>query len=173
MSADSHTATPPPSTGIAAAITFAAIVLIAGFIAIGTALHLQPLYAGFTLLWFWSSVDASDIKKLPAAVIGALAGTATSYLVQYGTVTGNAALVVLALAIIIVALFMVIAQRLPLVFNASYMLFVTVMNAPLIQAGETFANVFASIALSALYFGGIFFVGAKVMANRAARVANA
>ena len=62
MSSNSTTAAPPPSTGMAAAITLAAIILIAGFIALGTALHLQPLYAGFTLLWFWSSGDASDLK---------------------------------------------------------------------------------------------------------------
>ena len=36
MSANSTTAAPPPSTGMAAAITLAAIILIAGFIALGT-----------------------------------------------------------------------------------------------------------------------------------------
>ncbi|MCW1383129.1 hypothetical protein OLX02_09865 [Novosphingobium sp. KCTC 2891] len=163
----------PPSTGLAAGITLAAIILIAGFIALGTALHLQPLYAGFTLLWFWTTVDMSDLKKLPAAVIGALAGTATSYMVQIGASTGNTALVIAALAIIIIALFMVIAQRMALVFNASYMLFVTVMNAPLIQQGENFQNVFASIALATLYFGGIFYIGSRIMAGRAAQAASA
>lgn len=173
MSANSTTAAPPPSTGMAAAITLAAIILIAGFIALGTALHLQPLYAGFTLLWFWTSVDASDLKKLPAAVIGALAGTGVAYMVQTGAATGNAGLALAALGIIIVALFLLIAQRLPLIFNPSFMLFVTVMNAPLIQAGENFQNVFASIALATLYFGGIFFIGSRIMAGRAASAAHA
>ncbi len=173
MSSESTQAAPPPSAGIAAAITLAVVILIAGFIALGTALHLQPLYAGFTLLWFWSTVDMSDLKKLPAAVIGALAGTGTSYIVQIGASTGNTGLVVAALLIIVLALFLLIAQRMPLIFNPSYMLFVTVMNAPLIQAGENFLNVFASIALSALYFGGIFLIGTRVMAGRAARAANA
>ena len=47
------------------------------------------------------------------------------------------------------------------------------MNAPLIQAGENFQNVFASIALATLYFGGIFFIGSRIMAGRAASAAHA
>ncbi|WP_408589029.1 hypothetical protein [Novosphingobium sp.] len=156
----------PPSAATALALTLGIVVLIGGFLAVGSALKLEPLYAAFLLLWFWTSVDGTRFNALPATVIGAFGGLANSYLLQSGTHGGNGALAVLALLLMVFALFMLIAQRLPILFNPSYMLFLTVLNAPLIQQGESFAKVMAATAFGIVWFGASAWLAQQVIARR-------
>lgn len=153
-------------TMAALAITFGIVVLIVGFLAVGTALKLQPLYAAFLLLWFWTSVDGTRFNALPAAVIGAFGGLANSYLLQLGTHGGNVPMIVVALVLMVLALFMLVAQRLPMLFNPSYMLFLTVLNAPLIQQGESFDQVIAATALGIVWFGASAWIAQTLIARR-------
>ena len=81
-----------------------------------------------------------------------------SFLLQTGTASGNAAIIVLALLLMIGALFLVVAGRAALVCNQSTMLFVTVFNAPVIQAGEDFRQVIIATALGAVWFGAVVWV---------------
>jgi hypothetical protein len=134
-------------------ITAIAVALIVGFVVIGAVLHVVPVYAGFMLLWYWTSVTHSDLRALAPAVIGGLTGTGLSYLLQTGTALGNVPLIVGALVLMVVALFLVIAGRLPLVCNASTMLYVTVFNAPVIQQGEDFRRVMLATVLGMVWFG--------------------
>ena len=148
----------PPNAlplGQALIVTLGVIVAVAGFVAIGAWLHVVPLYAGFLLLWVWSARDNLALKALPAALIGALTGAAFSFLLQTGTAAASPLLIVLALGLMIGAVFLVIAGRAALVCNQSTMLFITVLNAPLLQSGEDFRAVTAAIALGALWFGVI------------------
>lgn len=157
---------PPLATPIALGITAGIVVLIAGFVVLGSALKLQPLYAGLLLLWFWTSVDDTRFGALPAATLGAFGGLANSYLLQWGTHAGSAAVVVVALLVMVLALFMLIARRLPIVFNPSYMLFLTVLNAPLIQQGEAFGQVLAATALGIVWFGASAWLVQQLIARR-------
>lgn len=146
---------PPPSLGVALMIWTGVIAAIAGFVALGIWLGLAPLYAGFTLLWFWANVDKLSFALAPATMVGAIAGTANAWMLQWGTVHVNAPVALGALAILALALLMTILQRAALVCNASYMLFVTVACAPLLQQGEDFTRVIESILLGAVWFGGL------------------
>lgn len=137
----------------AAVITLIAIVLIAGFIVIGAVTGIVPLYAGFLLLWYWTTVTHSQLSALAPATLGGLVGAGMSYLLQTGVAAGSAPIVVLALGLMVVALFLVIAGRLATVCNASTMLFVTVFNAPVIQKGEDFRQVIVATALGMVWFG--------------------
>ena len=145
----------PLPLGHALIITIGVIVAIAGFVALGAFLHVGPLYAGFLLLFVWSALDNLAMKALPAALLGALSGAGLSFLLQTGAAAASPALIVLALALMILALFLVVAGRAALVCNQSTMLFITVLNAPLLQAGEDFRGVAVAIALSAVWFGTI------------------
>lgn len=144
--------------GHAAIVTLGVIVVVAGFVALGAWLHVAPLYAGFLLLWAWSALHELSLKALPGALIGALTGAGMSYLLQTGTVTGNPALIALALALMIGAVFLVVAGRAALVCNQSTMLFITVFNAPVIQAGEDFRQVIVAVVLGALWFAAVVWV---------------
>jgi hypothetical protein len=151
--------TPPPGTPpvqplmTALVISAIALALIAGFIVIGTWLHIVPLYAGFLLLWYWTSVAHGDLRALLPAVVGAVVGTGLSYLLQTGMALGSVPLIVAALALMVVALFLLIAGRLPLLCNASTMLYITVFNAPVIQKSEDFRAVILATLLGLIWFG--------------------
>ena len=134
-------------------ITVIAVVLIAGFVVIGAVLHVVPVYAGFLLLWYWTSVTHSDLRALAPAVVGGLTGAALSYLLQTGAAMASVPLILTALGLMIVALFMVIAGRLPLFCNASTMLYVTVFNAPALQKAEDFRQVIVATVLGLIWFG--------------------
>lgn len=164
MSTSAGAGAPPQlPLGQAAIITLGVIVVIAGFVALGAWLHVTPLYAGFLLLWAWSALHQLSMKALPGALIGALAGAGMSFLLQTGTATGNTALVLIALALMIVAIFLVVAGRAALVCNQSTMLFITVLNAPVIQAGEDFRQVIVAIALGAVWFGVVAWVISRIV----------
>ncbi len=150
---------PPPGTPpvlplmTALVTTIVALVLIVGFVVIGAVVHVAPVYAGFLLLWYWTSVTHSDLRALAPAVVGGLTGAALSYLLQTGAAHGNVPLIIGALVLMVVALFLVIAGRMPLFCNASTMLYVTVFNAEVIQKGEDFRQVIIATVLGMIWFG--------------------
>ena len=140
------------------------VIAIAGFVAVGYTLAITPLYAGFLLLWFWATVGQASFPALPSIISGAVAGTATAWLLQYCVQAYGAAGLYAVLVLIIVAIFVQIMNWAPLVINAPYMLFLTVTAAPLLQGGEDFRMVIAAILASAAYFAGIVFVGQRAVA---------
>jgi hypothetical protein len=146
--------TPPVQPLLTAlVVTAIAVALIAGFVVIGAVLHVVPVYAGFLLLWYWTSVTHSDLRALAPAVLGGLTGAALSYLLQTGTALANVPLIVAALGLMVLALFLVIAGRLPLLCNNATMLYVTVFNAPALQKAEDFRQVIVATVLGLLWFG--------------------
>lgn len=164
MSTSAGAGAPPQvPLGQAAIITLGVIVVIAGFVALGAWLHVTPLYAGFLLLWAWSALHELSMKALPGALAGALTGAGMSFLLQTGTAMGSLPIILLALALMIVAVFLVVAGRAALVCNQSTMLFITVLNAPVIQAGEDFRQVILAIVLGALWFGAVAFVISRIV----------
>lgn len=159
---------PAMAGGMAALVTGGVVLLIAGFIALGLLFGLTPLYAGFLLLWYWGSVDMVEGKALLPLLVGACGGTATAWLLQYGATQGGLAGVAPVLGLIVAAIYCQLHGWLPLLINRPYMLYLTVMAAPLLQAGESFAHVMAAIVAATLYFGGIVMAGRMVIARRSA-----
>jgi len=154
--------------GQAAIVTLGVIVVVAGFVALGAWLHVTPLYAGFLLLWAWSALHELSLKALPPALIGALAGASLSFLLQTGTAMGSVPIIALALALMIVAVFLVVSGRAALVCNQSTMLFITVFNAPVIQAGEDFRQVLVAVVLGALWFSAVVWGISRIVPTPAA-----
>lgn len=160
---------PHLSLGSGVLLLIVALAAIAGFAALGSALGLAPLYAGFLLVWYWSTVDKLDFKRAPATVFGAIGGAATAWIYQLVTQTGSTVGLVAFLLLIVAAIFIQIMNYLPFLINASYMLFLTVGGAPLIQGGEKFEKFTLAILISAIYFGGLIFVGTRLVMATAAR----
>lgn len=173
MSTSAGAGAPPQvPLGQAAVITLGVIVVIAGFVALGAWLHITPLYAGFLFLWAWSAMHELSMKALPGALAGALTGAGMSFLLQTGTATGSLPIILLALGLMIVALFLVVAGRAALVCNQSTMLFITVLNAPVIQAGEDFRQVIIAMALGAVWFSVIAWAISRIVPAPAAAAAS-
>lgn len=152
--------------GMAAMVTVGLVLLIVGFVVLGAQLGLVPLYAGFLLLWYFGSIDVLETGALPALAVGAVCGTLTAWLLQYGVATWGPTGSIPGLVVIIAAIFVQLLGRLPIAINRAYMLYLTVMAAPLLQTHERFDRVLLVIALATLYFGGIVVIGRKLIAAR-------
>ena len=160
---------PPVSLGSAVLQILVGVAAITGFVWLCSALGLVSLYAGFLLVWYWATVDKLDFKLAPATIVGAIGGAATAWAYQLATQAGSRAGMIAVLLVVLVAAFLQTMQYLPFLFNASYMLFLTVGFAPLIQGGEQFQKFSLTILISAIYFGGLIFIGTRLAAANAAR----
>ncbi|WP_199554717.1 hypothetical protein [Sandaracinobacteroides hominis] len=158
----------PMGIGMAALITLGVVLIIVGFLVLGGTLGLVPLYAGFLLLWYFAGIDVLDTGALPALAVGAVCGTLTAWLLQYGVAAWGAAGAIPALVVIILAIFLQLLGKLPIAINRAYMLYVTVLAAPLLQQQESFGRVLLTIALATVYFGGIVWLGRWIAARRKA-----
>lgn len=135
-----------------AVIVIAAVI---GFIALEAVLGLTTGYAGLLFFWYWGTAGKAELGTMPPALIGALGGTGTAWLLQYFAETHNNIGLIVTLLFIVVAIAIQVLDRVPIMFNPPFMLFLTVLAAPLLQMHENFGRAVASILLAALYFSGI------------------
>lgn len=143
----------PPGYGAGIVILLVVVIGIVGWIAIGSAISLTSFYASFLFLWYWATVDKLDIRKFLPSMIGALIGIALAWGVyalpaQLGEVPGT----ILALCLILLALYVVIIERVPFAFNPALTLYLTVVAAPALLTTSNFGE----LALATL-LGGAFF----------------
>ncbi|MDB5482168.1 MAG: hypothetical protein JWO83_3221 [Caulobacteraceae bacterium] len=114
-------------------------------------------YAGFLLLWYWATVEKAAFHRLPASVIGALVGAAMGWFAIYMTSKfGMPNGLILGVLPVAVALFVVIMNWLPLVFNGATMLFVTVLGAPLLRS-TNYPEFGGSVIVGALFFAAVVY----------------
>lgn len=154
-----------------APITIVSGLLLLGFIIIALAafeaagimlihMSLEVFFASFLLLWHWATVEKNEFSRLPHSVVGALVGVALAWwsgfaVAHFGMPTG----LVVGLVPIIVALFLVIMNWIPVAFNSSAMLFVTVLGAPALAKGANYVDLSIAVIL-----GGVFFAAAVWLA---------
>lgn len=166
MSDSSAESAPPP-----APITVVSGLMLLGFIIIALAafeaagimlihMSLEVFFASFLLLWHWATVEKNEFSRLPHSVIGALVGVALAWwsgfaVAHFGMPNG----LVMGLVPIIVALFLVIMNWIPVAFNSSAMLFVTVLGAPALAKGANYVDLSIAVIL-----GGAFFSAAVWLA---------
>jgi hypothetical protein len=119
----------------------------------------EVFFCSYLLLWHWATVEKAEFTGLPASLIGALAGLALAWQSSYLTARfGMPNGLVMGLIPVIIALFIVIMNWLPMVFNSSTMLFVTVLGAPLAKTD------FLKLGEAAV-IGAIFFAAAVYLAK--------
>ena len=157
-------AAPGPLAGFV--ILLVVVFIIVSWIMIGAQLlSLTSFYASFLLLWFWANNEKLEVKRLPSATLGGLYGLALAWAVSYLPVHyGNAGLAV-AIGLLLVSLYVQICNWVPLVINASAMLFLTVAGAPAIVASVDWIEIGKAVLFSAFYFAAVV-EGAKGLAGR-------
>ncbi len=148
------TVAPPPGPLAGLAILIIVLVLIAAWLAIGS-LFLQQtsLIGGFLMLWYWANNEQLQIKRLPAAIIGAVVGIGLGWALVYGTVNYGTTGLIAALLLLILALYLDIIKAVPLVVNTSTMLYVTIAAAPLVQLHVDWLELVLSTVIGGLFFG--------------------
>jgi hypothetical protein len=149
-------------------LTVAVIIpVIIGWIILGTAVFkLSSFYASFLFAWYWFSIENADFKKWIPTLIGALVGLGFCFLAHMLPQSlGETAGLLTILALLSATLFLQITNMIPIAFNHSTMLFLTVLAAPALLTTMNFGEVAAAIVLGAIYFAGIAKL-AQFAANR-------
>jgi hypothetical protein len=161
-----------PTPGPVAGIGITAIVvvlLVAWTLLAAVALHVPPteLVGGYMLLWYWANNEQLQFKRLPATIIGALVGIGIAWLLIYATITYGGSGTAVALAVLILALYLDVIKALPLAINPSTFLFVTLAAAPLVQLHVNWMQLVISTVFGGVFFG-LVVEGLQRMAAKAA-----
>lgn len=136
----------------------------------GALLGLTSLFASFLFAWYWANVEAMRFDRIPAAVLGGLVGVGLAWLLQaLPAALGPGTGLLVALLAILVALFVQTLNWLPLLCNASTMLFLTVMAAPALVKESNFADVALCVVLGALFFAALVRLGTAIASRNAAK----
>ncbi|MGC6328550.1 hypothetical protein [Rhizorhabdus sp. FW153] len=144
------------------------VVGVATYLAIGGALGITPLYAGFAFSLNFGGLKHSDPKEFPAALVGSLGGigmAAALHLLpeQFGT-----AGMVVALIGILLAIYALLMGWVPILVNYAFMLMLTIATIPAVKAEAAFLGMAGSVLLAAALLGALLLAG-----SRAARKAQA
>ena len=159
---------PPPGPIAGLAILGIVLVLIVAWFVLSTqVLHLAEtsLVGGFMMLWYWANNEQLEIRRLPAAIIGAVVGIGLSWALVYGATNYQGAGLTAALLLLVLALYLDIIKALPLIVNTSTMLYDTLAAAPLVQLHVNWIELVISTVVGGLFFGGVV-EGLKRLAAR-------
>ncbi len=137
-------------------------------------LSLGVFFSSFLLLWHWATVEKAEFSGLPASLLGGLVGLAlawqSNYLtVHYGMPNG----LVMGLVPIVVALFLVIMNWVPIAFNSSAMLFVTVLGAPALASSVNFLELSEAVVIGGFFFAAVVYLAKLYVDARAKAKASA
>ena len=152
-------APPPPSPvgglGVAAVVVVAIFAWV--FVA-GTFLSKPSLFGGFMMLWYWAKVEHLSMRRLPASVIGGLAGIGLAWAMYYCASRFGPVGFVAGLILLIIAIYLDIIEIFPTFVNASTMLYSIVAAAPLVQLKVNWVELLLAAAGGGVFFGA--YVGA-------------
>ncbi|MAL93737.1 MAG: hypothetical protein CME40_01430 [Haliea sp.] len=144
------------------------IVVVAGFIAINSALDVHEFWAGFLFLLYWAGIEHVAWDKLAACVVGSVVGLTLAWLLfalpgWFGEAGGF-----IFLGLILVVIYCQVMGWLPVAINLTTMLFLTAGTIPAVQEGVNFGDAFIALGLAFAYFIGLVWVGTRLMARKAA-----
>ncbi len=158
MTTETPAETPPPSLLAGFFILLIVIVGIVGWIFLGSAAKLTSFYASFLFLWYWSTVDKLDFKLFFTSMIGALIGIALAWGLHALPAQLGTNGVILSLVLVVVAVYLVIIERLKFAFNPALTLYLTVAAAPAIMESTNFGELALATLLGGAFFGLFVFV---------------
>lgn len=160
-------ATPPPGLAVGLGIF---VVVVVGLVA-WTWLMVPlvtplSLFGGYLMLWYWANVEQLSMRRLPAALAGALVGIAIAWVLVYGPAHYGGTGLAVGLILLLAALYLDIVKRLPTFVNASTMLYVTVAAAPLVQLKVDWIELVIATVSGGLFFAG-FVAAVQWLAQKA------
>ncbi len=157
-----------PSPKMAVAILAVVVVaIIAWFVVASRIVSEVSFIGGFLMLWYWAAIDELSVKKLPASLLGALAGIGLAWVLFFGVHNYGSTGLAVGLVAVLAAIYSEIRKVIPLVINQATMLFLTVAAAPLIQLHVNWLELCIATVLGAVFFAGFIegvkWIGGKLM----------
>ncbi|HEY4546597.1 MAG TPA: hypothetical protein VIG90_09260 [Pedomonas sp.] len=151
----------------AALITAAVLVVVAILIGIYMLLDITPLFAGFLFALYWAGIKHTDFKEFAPALVGGLGGLALAAgLHHLPQLYGNAGLAA-ALVVVVLAIYAQIRNSVPLLVNASFMLYLTVGTIPAVGAQEDYPGMAFALIVGAAYCGGLVWLMGRLAGAKA------
>lgn len=169
---DSNTEHRALSPGKGLVVVICIIIGVAAYLGLGTALGIVPLYAGFLFSLYFGGMKGSDPHELPAALIGSLGGLLTAALLHLLPDQMGTAGLVIALGLILAAIYALVMQWVTILVNNAFMLMLTIGTIPSVQATGDFIGMAFSVLLAAAMMGLLLLVGG-IIATRAKKTAGA
>ncbi len=152
-----------PPLALGGAITGVVVFAVISWTVLGLyILHLPSYFAAFLLFWYWASIQKSDFRRLPAALIGALVGICVIWALRsligaFGTL----GLVAGALLIILAILGEIMGWA-PIALNPCTMLFLTVAGIPMLMQAANFLETMGALLVGTAYLGAIVWIAQKL-----------
>jgi hypothetical protein len=150
------------------------ILIVAGIVAWialgGAVLAVKSFFASFLFVWYWANVEKLAFNRLPASVIGAMAGVGLAWALKMLPVLYPAWGLAAAIALIVITLFFDVMKWLPLITNASALLFLTILAAPAILSNLDLVEMTKAIVGGAAFFMVLVYGATLYAKMTAARV---
>jgi hypothetical protein len=169
LSHDAPEAHPIPTVVQTLLILLGVIVVCAAYLGLNAALGVNEGYVGFLFLFFWAGIQKSDLAVLPSTAVGSFVGVALGLALQQFTAKLGPPGALIFLGLVLVTLFLFLRRQLRIAINDATMLMLTVATVAHIQQHADFAGMFISLAVGVAFFGGLFWLVARLRARSLAR----
>lgn len=150
-----------PAAG--AVILVVVVFLLAAYLIGGAMLHVAPLYSGLFFAVYWGNIRKAQLNEWVPAVLGALGGTLLAWGLVLGKTHYGVPGLLLMLGLIILALYLDIIQALPQVFNASFMIYLTLCGIPSVVVDGDYVMIMVAMIGAAVLFGGAVLIAERSM----------
>ena len=148
----------------------ALVPIIGIFFAIGSALGVASfLFVGFLFILYWAGIKGMDPSEFAPALGGCLGGLGLAFLLHsLPTVLGMVGMAI-ALAGVVVAIYLLIRGQATLIVNNAFMLLLTLGNPMIFEKDADFAAGAVAILAAAAYAGSLAFLLKRLSGGRRAK----
>ncbi|MDT0576688.1 hypothetical protein RM533_10915 [Croceicoccus sp. F390] len=157
---------PAPSPVVALIVLVAVVIAVAGFLALAHLLAIEAVYAGFLFILYWTGIRHSAWEEFIPSLLGAFGGLALAAALHLMPIHYGTAGLVVSLALVLLAIYLLIRQQLPRFVNMSFMLLLTVTTVPVITADAPYVDMALAIAVGAAYVAGLMWLLGVVQKRR-------
>lgn len=165
---DEMPAVQPPSAARTLALLPVIVVLITGYIAVGTVLGIAAsLFAGFFFLVYWLAMKQGAPKEFAPTLLGGLGGLGLAWVIHTLPASFGMPGQIVGTVLLLAAIYVQIRDLWPLVINLPFMLFMTLGLVPQVAEQADFVGMGFAVIFAAAYFGGAQYLGVR-LARRAA-----
>ena len=150
----------PATAGVVLVIL---VVALAAYVSLAYALGVAALFGGSLVLFYWAGVEHLKLKALPSVVIGALGGIFNgSLFALLPPIMGEAGGALMALIVLLGAIYFLLLGWIPLVFNQAYMLLLTVVLIPSVLTQGQFVEMAVAVLYGGAFWGGVVLLGSWI-----------
>lgn len=159
MASHAADATPAPTEALSPvkglAVLGIVIIAVAAFIGISNAIGLPSFFGGFLFVFYFTGLCHAAPDKFAPSVAGAFFGLGMAWTLSQLPVTMGMPGMVVALGVVVFAIYSLIMGWLPLIVNNAAMLFLTVGTIPALHQAATLGEMARSVLLAVALLGGV------------------